>query len=176
MAAGGEAPRFAIGPLTVPIDADVFAELVKRAKPGERVTYAEGPVALAGHPTFTRARAMRDAGLVELFQPRRGDNRGFDFLAVRLARAPDGAADAPKLPGDAEAMLALYSERAEAGQVCPTDGEAVTALGLINRRRAQYCRDVLATAGLIRVESRGPLMRRIVTIVATGKRTVEGAL
>lgn len=185
MASGGNPSRdqgghrFAIGPLTVPIDAEVFAELVRRALPGEHVVYAQGPVALAGHATFTMARRMAEAGLVRTHNLRSETRAGFDFVVVRLAdpETPvNDPMDGPRaLHADEAALLALLEERADAGGVSPTDGEAATLLGL-SRERARYCRGVLVKAGLIRVDAPSRLVRRVVTIVATGKSTVAGAL
>lgn len=169
-----DAPRFAIEALTIPIAADVFADWIAQAGAHQRIPYAVGPSPLRDHPTFVQARAMEKAGLVDLFQSRRGDGRGFDYLAIRRAD-PQPRAPAPIAAGAEDALTEKVYGRlknlAALGHPCDTNVALARLCDLPDADAASYRIRKLRDAGRIVVENRGPLERRIVTIVATGKST-----
>src|SRR3546814_17692000 len=73
-------------------------------------------------------------------------------------------------------MLSSRRRAANRGQVCPTNTELARQLALKNGEAARYEFNQLVAGGHIRVANFGPLMRRVVTIVASGKTTAKGAL
>lgn len=175
-----EPPRFQIGPLTIPIAADVLEAWAKDARSGDRLAYAYGRQEMPDHATFAAARALRVAGRINTHLQRRTDGLGFDFLAVRRRDEAPAAEAAPAPPAiEDEAMEKIFralKRAANFGLVCPTDAELALECGLKNAAAARYRRDLCAAAGWIRVENQGPNWRRIVTIVGTGKRTKPGRL
>lgn len=68
-------------------------------------------------------------------------------------------------------MLAALTRVADAGAACPSNGVLARELALNSRDRAQYLIIRLARANLIRVESGSSFDGRVVTIVATGRKT-----
>lgn len=172
--ASAEVFRFEIGPLTIPIAADALSAWIERASAGEQLCYATGPAPLQNHATFVLARAQAEAGRVTLFQPRRGDSLGFDFVVRRIADRQADASPAPRVAATddiAERVYARLKNLAALGHPCDTDAELAQRFRLRNADAASYVLRKLKDRGQIRVENRGPLERRIVTIVATGKAT-----
>lgn len=157
----------------------------QRARPGEDVAYFTGD-----RPSEALRSVVRDLsaqGLVVPTTKRAG--AGFRFIAQRLeaprpsqlrarARVNPGqfrqSSDHAKRVGGA--VLRLLSRAANRGQACPTNAELARALGLKDAVAASYRVRCLVRAGKIRVEEPSPTERRVVTIVATGKSTVRGAL
>lgn len=173
-----EVPRFALPPLTIPIAADALQRWADAAQAGDRIAYAHGPEPWRGHATFVLAGALAAAGMVTLFQPRRPGSAIFDFIAERRAAdVPPHAIETQlraTLDPEEDRVFALLRNLAAIGHSCPTDEAIAKRLGLSGADAASYRMRKLRAAGLIRVENRGPLKPRVVTIVADGRQTAKG--
>ena len=167
------------GARTIPIAADALESWADNAEPGQRITYASGPAELPEHPTFVLAGSLRRQGAVITHIKRRDDGGGFDFLAVRRARdVAEQVRNTATVDDDDLDQIVLRELRrcASLQWACPTNAELARRCGLKDALQASYRMRKLIEAGHILVEGRGPMQRRIVTIVATGKQTVPGAL
>lgn len=178
-AGGTQSPdRWALGPLTRAISAEDFARWLDSAQAGARLEYAEGPEEPRGFPVWRAVSAAVCARQVSAHRTRTG--RGFSFLVERRPE-PAAAPAARQFPADSDEarLLSLLNEVATEGGLCPCNAEIAAGLGLCGlskaraRERARYLLNKLRRAGAIRVSER-PGERRIVTIVATGKRTRAG--
>lgn len=172
-----DVPGFRIGPLTTYADPAAMAEWAKRARPGDEMIYASGP-ALGEHAAASQARAMRDSGLVELFQRRSGRPNCFDYCAQKLAQdAQRAAAPAAGGPDHTRAQMKRLLDHlrrlAERGAACPSNADLAAELGLRRgergRQRARYLLDRLAAEHRITVRSQGRNAPRVVTITAKGR-------
>ncbi len=163
-----------------------LSDWAERAQAGEDVVYCTGvrPDDMIG----AAARALRESGIVTL-TTRRMPAGGFRFIAQRLAdprpsqiRARRRSNPGHFLPaaGDAKrttrAVLRLLVQAANRDAPCPTNAEIAVRVGLNGSVAASYRMRRLVRDGLIQVEEPGPLERRIVTIVATGKKTRRAML
>lgn len=163
-----------------------LSDWAERAQAGEDVVYCTGvrPDDMIG----AAARALRESGIVTL-TTRRMPAGGFRFIAQRLAdprpskiRARRRSNPGQFLPasGDAKrttrAVLRLLVQAANRDAPCPTNAEIAVRVGLNGSVAASYRMRRLVRDGLIEVEEPGPLERRIVTIVATGKKTRRAML
>jgi len=178
-----EPHRYSIGPLAMAVDPGDIDVWLHCAKAGDRMVYATGlalPQKAAG---VLRVRELIASHAVNA-HCRRVD-RGSEWFVVR--RAPDSAADphishAGRLPRFApdeslEARVLRQLWRAAAsGLVCPTNAELAQMCRLPTADAASYRMRKLVSQGLIRIEDNGPRFRRIVTIVASREKTVEGLL
>jgi hypothetical protein len=191
--AAGE-PRFVLGPLTLYADVATMEAWLETANPGDELRYATGPALGRDAPAGLLARQWADEGEVVLFQRRPGPGKPLEYVARRKeppvrprsggsGRARlfgqarrDMARPGQALPADFEGseegrMLAVLTEAADAGAVCPSNVELARRLDLKSRDRAQYLINRLARASLIRVASSSSFDGRTVTIVATGRAT-----
>jgi hypothetical protein len=159
------------------VEASALDRWAASAAPRARIVYATGPELPREAPAVSLARRLADVGLVTLTTE--AIEGGRNYIAVRL---PFAASTAPvaldPLPEDALAARVLQRLRRAANldQVCPTNAELARECGLKDAAVASYRIRKLIAAGKIRVEDQGPNARRIVTIVATGRRTMPGAL
>lgn len=172
-----DVPGFRIGPLTTYADPAAMAEWAKRARPGDEMIYASGP-ALGEHAAASQARAMRDSGLVELFQRRSGRPNCFDYCAQKLAQ--EGDAPVPAAVGGLHhtraqmaQLLDLLRRAAERREPCPSNAELAETLGLRRgergRQRARYLLERLRAEHRITVTGQGRNAPRVVTITAKGR-------
>lgn len=162
--------------------ADQLRDWVARAMPGEDVAYATGERPDRSIAPF--AAQLREAGLVALTAKRVG--REFRFIAQRRAGSIERLAPVRRFnrgqyrergQRTSETMiLRALNRAADRGLPCPTNAELARVAGLSGAIAASYRMRRLVAAGKIRVEEPSPLERRVVTIVATGKTTVRGAL
>lgn len=192
--ASGE-PRFVLGPLTLYVEVAAMEAWLERSAPGDELVYATGPALGRDAPAAVLARQWAQEGEVATHVRRTGAGRALEHFMRRreppvqprlgggaaparlFGKARRGSArPAMTLPADFEAseegrMLAALTRVADAGAVCPSNGDLARQLALNSRDRAQYLIVRLARAGLIRVESASSFEGRVVTIVATGRRT-----
>jgi hypothetical protein len=162
-----------------------FQNWAARAARGEDVVYAIGE---RPDPAIAPvARQLAEAGVVALTSRRAGN--GFRFIAQRLpdprpsqmrARTPVNRGRFVLSAHDGKmttrAVLRVLAQAANRGLPCPTNAELARRVGLNGPVAASYRVRRLVQAGLIVVDEPSPVERRVVTIVATGKSTVRGAL
>lgn len=184
-----------LGPLTLYVEVAAMEAWLERAAPGDELVYATGPALGRDAPAAVLARQWAQEGEVATHVRRTGAGRALEHFMRRREppvqpRSSGGAAPARlfgnarrgsarpamPLPADFEGseegrMLAALTAAAEAGDVCPSEAELARRLELNSRRRAQYLINRLQRAGLIHVVSNGSFDGRVVTIVATGRRT-----
>lgn len=191
--ASGE-PRFVLGPLTLYVEVAAMEAWLERAAPGDELVYATGPALGRDAPAAVLARQWAQEGEVATHVRRTGPGRALEHFMrrreppVQPRSGPRGGArlfgnarrgsarPAMTLPADFEGsdegrMLAALTRVADAGAVCPSNGDLARQLALNSRDRAQYLIVRLARANLIRVESASSFEGRVVTIVATGRKT-----
>lgn len=147
-----------------------------RARPGEQLVYARGPRLLQsdgvkalqdrfdeGEVTFTTRRIAAD-DIAYIAERLAGGSRPAPHQRfARTAPPPDDA--------DEIAMLMATLRRlAAARRPCPTNRELGEMVGDIGPDRVAYLLRKLISARRIAVEALGN-GRRVVTIIATGKRT-----
>lgn len=158
-------------------DADLAA-WIAQARPGSICVYARGGPLDPASAVARHARLLEQAGSVRLHHRRAGAVG--EYLAVKLApgyltdplRDPDTRE--PMLPDPSTNLGGIYALLARAArhrQPCPTNREIAQVLALPSVDRARYLVSKLAAAGHIMVENRGPRVRRVVTISASGART-----
>jgi hypothetical protein len=169
------------------ISPDQMRHWVERAVPGESVAYCAGASSPAPEIAGI-ARALHEAGLVSLTSKREG--QGFRFIAERR-NAPLSALDQRRAPAinrgrfrakkvvrrSAETViLRTLRHAAASGRPCPTNAELAALAGLSGATAASYRVRRLVRMGQIIVEEPSPCERRVVTIVATGQKTVRAPL
>lgn len=160
-----------------------------RARPGDDVVYSTGvrPSDAIG----AAVRQLHASGVVTLTSKRISADQGggFRFIAQRLpdprpsqlqARKPvlrgrfiaasDGAKATTRM------VFQLLRRAAHRCEPCPTNAELARMVGLKDAVAASYRVRRLVRDGLIQVEEPSPLERRVVTIVASGKRTRRATL
>lgn len=185
-------PRFVLGPLTLYVEVAAMEAWLERAAPGDELVYATGPALGRDAPAAVLARQWAQEGEVATHVRRTGAGRALEHFMRRreppvqprsgggarlFGNARRGSArPAMTLPADFETsdegrMLAALTRVADAGAVCPSNGDLARQLALNSRDRAQYLIIRLARANLIRVESGSSFDGRVVTIVATGRKT-----
>ncbi|MBJ7442866.1 MAG: winged helix-turn-helix domain-containing protein [Sphingobium sp.] len=169
-----------------------LSDWAERAQAGEDVVYCTGvrPDETIG----AAARALCESGVVTLTARRVAaeSGGGFRFIAQRLAdprpsqirarrRSNSGQfRQGQPASGDAKrttrAVLRLLVQAANRDAPCPTNAEIAVRVGLTGSVAASYRMRRLVRDGMISVEEPGPCERRIVTIVATGKKTRRAML
>lgn len=192
MGAGGhsaEAARFRMAPLAAAIEVVELDSWVISAPVGADKIYAFGVAPPRTSPAFIRARALSDAGVVGLRNPRQADG-SYQWIARKLA-IPAALRDAlfdtrsdAWAAGPADlAVLAALKAAANEGRVCPTNRELAAAFGLDpgsgpgqGAEAARWIVRKLVRAGLILMAHRGTRARRVATDPETGNCTPEGRL
>lgn len=167
--------QFTLSPLTAVRPDSELLSFVQGARIGDRFIYAVGRVTPRGHPTFRLAGALAEARRVTLVQRRRDDGL-IEWIAERRREvsAPDTVAVATD--EDDDTVLRAIKRRINFGRAMATNEELAKECGLKDAARASYVLRRLRQRGTIRLIEPGPGKRRVVTIVATGARTVEGDL
>lgn len=173
-----ERPTYQIGPLCMSISVEDFRAWLADATPGQDIVYATGPVLDQKRDVVLLAGQYIAAGLIRTHR-RKVEGR-WEYFAVRRDSRVDGPTMAAPPAGQIEGlrgqMLALLRRAANLAQACPTNAELARQLNLKNGEAARYEFNQLVAGGHIRVKNYGPRMRRVVTIVASGKTTAKGAL
>ena len=165
---------------------DQFRSWAERARPGDDVVYATG--VRPGDAIGAAVRALHESGLVTMTAKR--VDGGFRHIAQRLAdprptvRVAKGAEQRGRfakrdVKGRRTVERLIYKilvEAARRGVPCPTNAEIAIRVGLSGAVAASYRMRRLVASGRIEVDEPSPLERRVVTIVATGKRTRRAML
>lgn len=176
------APTITVGPLSAAIELPALERFIEKGKPGDSLTFAWGPVPPRSTATWVRSIAAVAAKLITVRHVRVPG--GYQYVAERIAGGGDalrsphataapgtatpGAAD----PDAAEARLLGWLRRCAAFDLpCPSNAEINAAL---NVRNGAYLFRKLVAAGAIRSIDPGPGHRRIVTIMASGRKTRAG--
>lgn len=165
--------------------AEDILRFAETARPGDAAAYGRG-----SNPPRELVQAMRqlvEAGALMPVAKREG--RDFLFMVVRgdgPVRPPRPARGAvrrgflrPPAKTGLSAVLAVLADAARRGQPCPTNEELAALCGLSGRAAASYRVRLLARQQRIAVEDRGPMARRVVTILKgrwAGCATAEAAL
>lgn len=170
-----ESHSYQIGPLCMSISIADFREWLAVARPGGEIVYATGPVLDQKRDVVLLAGQYIEAGLIRTHR-RKVEGRWEYFAVRRDASAPPPKARVEAIDGVKGQMLSILRRAANLGQVCPTNTELARQLALKNGEAARYEFNQLVAGGHIRVANFGPRMRRVVTIVASGKTTAKGAL
>lgn len=176
-------PRFSIGPLGYAIEEKALRDWMDSAKPGARLVYANGYALPQNAPSVVLARRWSAQLLVDT-TARRVDGK-WEYIVIRRTdpvgqAARDAQASAiAAANGGAEATSRVYRRlRSLAGQnlPCDTNAELARECELPNADAASYQLRKLVASGSIAVDDDGPGMRRIVTILDSGKRTGRARL
>lgn len=168
--------------------ADDIRRWAETARPGDQAAYGRGST-----PPRELVQAM--AGLVEagalvpvrkreggefLFLLQRGSAANCRDAAGQRRRVSRGGVRSGRFPkAGTSAVMALLADCARRGRPCPTNEEIAAICGLSGRLAASYRIQLLARQGRIAVESHGPLMRRVVTILkgrSAGLQTAEAPM
>ncbi len=155
-----------------------------RALPGEDVVYSTG--ARPGDAIGAAVRQLHAAGLVtmtskrmdgrlrhivqRLPEPRPSQQLRKPVPRGRFTVASDDAKRTTRM------VLRQLARAAGRGEPCPTNAELARAVGLKDAVAASYRMRRLVKDGAIVVEEPSPIERRVVTIVATGKKTRRAML
>lgn len=156
-----------------------FDAWVAGARPGETVIYAGG-VAIPRHqPAWTHARVLADDGVVTLVSRRSAAGaRTWEYLAQRLAPPVDVSPAPLRVVSDdddpAAILLRELRRAANLGLPCPDNATLARRAGLRDAKAASYRIGCLVQGRVIAVEQQGPGLPRVVTMLATGKRTAAG--
>ncbi len=165
---------------TLYADAQALCEWLTQARPGEEVHYATGPVLDWEHPTAALVNEWIGDGEVIAFQ-----RRGKDGNLTYCARRRDPAAclsdeRVKRLSRDAEFeataeghVFLLLVRCANMGLPCPSNREIAMHCGLRDAEAARYRFNNLVEAKRIAVRQKSTFAGRVVTIVATGRKTAE---
>ena len=146
------------------------------AEVGAELVYAWGFAPPRERAAWSRARELSDEGEVRLHdRRRRGGDR--DWYMVKRP-VPLAVAATPTTTDSVEeteemAVLRVLRRHVGLGLKCPTNAEIGKQIGLTAPQVAYRIR-LLRAARLIRMEDRGPGLRRICTI--GGRATPDGAL
>lgn len=179
-----EKPKDLLGPAALPFAAE--AEALQRwtllAGPGDRCIYARRP-SVRGLPVAARARALADAGMIEITQQRHESGSSlFDFTARRTAQAlccnewrPE-ATDAPvqlddALPPECRILLDQLTRLADREAPCDSNRRLANVCGFKNGDQASYRLRQLRDLNIILIAQVPAAPGRIVTIIETGART-----
>jgi len=149
-----------------------------KGKPGASFWYARGPALDPGNAVVKLAAQLQREGKAELHIQRNG-------VPVYVIKRPGAkVAPAPAAPGERRLrldpefeesgqgrMLRLLSRCANFGLPCPSYQELADQLALRDRFEARRLFDKLRESGRIETRTPDQGQTRVVTIVATGKRT-----
>ena len=129
-------------------------------------------------------RSLSDAGLIDIARRKVGPEK-YSFIVQRRSGRYIERQPAPVRRGGLRARRAGTVERrilkllllaATRAMPCPTNGQIAKLVGLPDDLAASYRLRKLQERGLIRVEvPADPRLHRVVTIVASGKKTRGGA-
>lgn len=152
-------------------DLDAF---VRRATAEESFTYCEAPD-LIRSPTSARVTELSTDGLVRPHRKRRAGG-GWCFYVVRTAKRGTSAQSPVEAALSDAATDIIFRELKRAANFdlpCPSDADLARKAGLTSRDQAQWRVRKLVHVQLVSSELayEGGVPTRVVTIVATGKRT-----
>lgn len=147
---------------------------VRTADRGAEFVYCEAPEPIRGETWARVGELVRDE-LVRSHQRRR-EGGGFEFFVVRTGRQPREKASPQQralADGPTSAIFAILKREASLVLPCSSDAELARKVGLSNRIQAQNRVRRLIEVGLIAstVAYENGVPKRVVTIIATGKRT-----
>jgi hypothetical protein len=144
------------------------------AKIGERFVYAVGRVEPRSDPIWRLAGSLADARRVTLVRDRRGDGL-IEFIAERIRETPRPVVIV-QTDDDDDAVLRAIRRRLNLRLPMATNAELARECSLKDANRASYVLRRLIARGVIQIVEMGPKQRRIVTLMATRQKTVEGSL
>ena len=168
---------------TLYADAAQLAAWLASAAPGQRITYATGPGLDPGHPVKALVADWEETGEVVLHKQRHPKSN--DLMHIAQRRRPDRAVasaavrkvERPFEDGSPEDVIyRALARAANMGLPCPSNAALAEEAGLHDPDAASWRVRKLRDAGLIRIQCSGTARNstRVVTIAATGRRTVEG--
>jgi hypothetical protein len=172
----GEPAMFELGALTVVRAEQELLDWMRSAETGARFVYAVGRVTPRGHPTFKLAGTLGQSRHLRPLTQRRETDGQTEWIVERLPRPIEQPAVIVAGDEDDDAVLRAIRRRINFKRPMATNAELAKECGLRDASRASYVLRRLANRQLIRVVEPGPGLRRVVTIVATNERTIEGAL
>ena len=173
---------------TLYADAAQLAAWLASAAPGQRITYATGPGLDPGHPVKALVADWVATGEVLALQQRHPVSRELMYVAQRrkatggaLAGDRANVRPAASMPpvfdegSPEDVILRALARAANMGLPCPSNAALAEEAGLHNPDAASWRVRKLRDAGLIRIDCSGTARNstRVVTIAATGRRTVE---
>ena len=166
--AGGSAQSRFHGHQTV-APADAVEAWTRTAAKGDSFVYCSAIELIRGE-TSAKVRELVQRGLVTSHQRRRAGG-GWEFFVLRTSLVPK---EAPRQRDHAaDTILSALKRAANLGLACPSDVELARVAGLSTRDQAQWRVRKLVDEGVIQstVAHENGVPTRVVTIVATGKRT-----
>jgi hypothetical protein len=147
------------------------------ATPGSEFLYATRATLPPGCKPAAYLRTLAAAGEIDLFQRCCAGGGLKNYVARR--KAPEQKPEAPasstraERPERADDVLAMLRTVARRGLPCPTDAAIARHLNLRRPSEAAALLSDLADVGEILLERVSRPYQRVVTIVATGKRTAS---
>jgi len=165
---------FHIAALTVCRPSAELLAWAAHARIGENFIFAVGRVEPRADPIWALARSLADARRVTLTRRRRDDGV-IEFIAQRI-RETARPADAAPVDDDDDAVMRAIKRRLNLRLPMATNAELARECSLKDQSRASYVLRRLIGRGVIQVIEIGPSQRRVVTVVATRQKTVEGSL
>ena len=159
---------------------DDLHQWARDASPGTSLCL--GVAAAVPPSTQPALRSLSDAGLIDVARRRVGPERYSFVVQRRSARYIERQAPAvrrggqhARRAGTAERrVLKLLLAAVAKGLPCPTNAAIAKATGLPDENAASYRLKLLQRRGLIRViVPNDPRLRRVVTIVASGRSTKQ---
>jgi hypothetical protein len=156
-----------------------FEAWLTSADAGDERVYATGAVLDQQRDVAVYARDLTAQGEIRTHQRKVGGV--WEYFAVRRnparAQGSTGRKSAdPEPETPAGRMLAILRRCVVHQLPARTNAELAREIGLKDAEAARYVFNQLIAGGLIMARNIGPKQRRVVTIVATGKSTVRGAL
>ncbi|MYL99576.1 hypothetical protein GR702_17585 [Novosphingobium sp. FGD1] len=154
-----DSAHYKIGPLTTYVDAAELERRFRKARAGERVTYAIGPAVSLTAATAALVRAWHDEGLCHLLRERENDGRGFRYFLQKrhgATTSANSAAVACPIEGRPEArLLQVLADIAEGGGPLPSLDLLADRAELPTRNAADYRLRLLVEGGFVRVRREG---------------------
>lgn len=154
-----DSAHYKIGPLTTYVDASELERMFRKARAGERVTYAIGPAVSLSAATASLVRAWHDEGLCHLLREREEGGRGFRYFVQKrhgaTTRANSASSTCP-IEGRPEAkLLHVLADIAQAGGMLPSLDLLAERADLPTRNAADYRLRLLVEGGFVRVRRDG---------------------
>jgi len=165
---------FQIAALTVCRPSNELLAWAAHALIGEDFIFAVGRVEPRSDPIWTLARSLADARRVTLVRRRRDDGV-IEFIAQRIRETPRPVAIV-QTDDDDDAVMRAIKRRLNLRLPMATNAELARECTLKDASRASYVLRRLIARGVIQMVDMGPSQRRVVTVMATRQKTVEGSL
>lgn len=154
-----DSAHYRIGPLTTYVDAAELERNFRRARAGQRVTYAIGPAVSLTATTAALARAWHDEGLCYLHREREATGRGFLYFVQKRHAATTKAnavsAACPIRGRPEEKLLHVLTDIAERGGLLPSLDLLADRAELPTRNAADYRLRLLVEGGFVQVRREG---------------------